>query len=61
MAFNKSCYCNLKMIKSGLGILWDVYNSGSLKHSAQENRGTEIHKHVVAHGKLRKIGKASSE
>ena len=49
------------MVKNGLGILWDVYNLGSLKQSAQENRGTEIRKSVVAHGKLRKIEKASSE
>ena len=40
--------------KNGIGILWDVYNSGSLKQSAQENRGTEIRKRVVAHGKLPK-------
>ena len=39
------------MEKNGLGILQDVYNSGSLKQSAQENRGTEIRKGVVAHGK----------
>ena len=39
----------------------DVYNSGSLKQAAQENRGTEIRKRVVTHGKLPKIGKASSE
>ena len=49
------------MVKNGLGILWDVYKSGSLKQSAQENTGTEIRKKVVAHGKVRKIGKASSE
>ena len=49
------------MVKKWSWHLWDVYNSGSLKQSAQENRGTEIRKRVVAHSKQRKIGKASSE
>ena len=38
------------MVKKGLGILWDIYNSGlswSLQQSAQENRGTEIGNRVA--------------
>ena len=47
--------------KNGIGILWDVYISGSLKQSAQENTGTGIRKRGVAHGKLPKISIASSK
>ena len=55
MTFNKSSHRNPKMVKNnGRDIVCDVYNSGSLKQPAKENR-------VVAHGKLPKIGKACLE
>ena len=43
-----------KRYKNSLGIVLGDYNSGSLKQSAQENRGNGIRKRVVAHGALQK-------
>ena len=43
--------------KNGLGIVLEVYNSGSLKQSAQEKRGSGIRRRVVAYGMLPKLAK----